>query len=195
MKKGVKVTMSDNVKVVTINEQTIVKQTIILTVILSILFTGINYFLQPGFSFNILRFILGVVIYLFVSLLLVIANELINIIGYRLRCKVARESISLSIYLEKGLIFSKTTEKIKNGHYQSVFLTSFSITGIIPLAIGFAIGSYPLLLASASFMAGGLANFIGINKLRKFPDDCLVQDVPEQFSVYVYLDENKKKAS
>ncbi len=183
--------MSNNVKVITVNEQKIMKQTIALTIVLSLLFTGINYFLNPGFSFSILRFFLGVVIYLFVSLFLVIANELINIIGYRSRCKVARESLSISIHLEKGLIFAKTSEKIKNGHYQSVFLTSFSITGIIPLAIGFSIGSYPLLLASASFIAGGLANFIGINKLRKFPDDCLVQDVPENFSVYVYLDEKK----
>ena len=33
--------MTDNVKVVSINEQKIVKQTIILTIILSILFTGL----------------------------------------------------------------------------------------------------------------------------------------------------------
>ncbi|QCR34323.1 metalloprotease family protein [Lysinibacillus sp. SGAir0095] len=186
--------MTNHVKVVTIDEQKIVKQTIILTIILSILFTALNYFLQRDFSFSILRLILGVAIYLIVSLVLVIANELLNIIGYRFRCKVARESISLSINLEKGLIYSKTSEKIKNAHYQSVFLTSFSITGILPLAIGFAIGSYPLLLASASFIAGGLANFKGINKLRKYPDDCLVQDVPEDFSVYVYL-ESEKQAS
>ncbi|MFC7687427.1 metalloprotease family protein [Ureibacillus sp. GCM10028918] len=184
--------MSNNVKVVTIDEQKVVKQTIILTIVLSILFAGLNYFLQPEFSFSILRFILGVAIYLIVSLLLVIANELLNILGYRYRCKVARESISLSIHLEKGLIYSKTSKKIKNGHYQSVFLTSFSITGIIPLALGFAIGSYPLLLASASFIAGGLANFIGISKLQKFPDDCLVQDIPEDFSVYVYQDNEKQ---
>lgn len=187
--------MSNNVKVIKIDEQKVMKQTIILTISLSILFAGLNYFLNPEFSFTILRFILGVVIYLVVSLLLVIANELINIIGYRLRCKVARTSISLSIHLEKGLIYSKTSEKIKNGHYQSVFLTSFSITGIIPLAFGFAIGSYPLLLASASFIAGGLANFIGINKLRKFPDDYLIQDVPEEFSIYVYLNNDEKQAS
>ena len=184
--------MTDNVKVVSINEQKIVKQTIILTVILSILFTGLNYFFHPIEHFSILRFIFGVVIYLFVSLFLVIANEVLNIIGYRFRCKVAPESLSLSLHLEKGLIFSKTSEKIKNGQYQSVFLTSFSITGIVPLAMAFAIGSYPLILASASFIAGGLANFIGIYKLRKFPDDCLVQDVPENFSVFVYLENHKE---
>lgn len=121
-----------------------------------------------------------------------IANEILNIFSYRFRCKVARESISLSINLEKGLIYAKTTEKVKNAQYQSVFLTSFSITGIIPLAFGFAIGSYPLLLASASFIAGGLANFKGINKLRKFPDECLVQDIPEEFSVIVYLDKEQQ---
>jgi len=180
--------MTNNVVVVTIDEQKIMKQTIILTIILSILFTALNYFLNREFSFSLIRFVLGVAIYLIVSLVLVIANEILNIIGYRFRCKVARESISLSIHLEKGLIYSKTSEKIKNAHYQSVFLTSFAITGILPLAFGFAFGSYPLLLASASFIAGGLANFKGINKLSKFPDDCLVQDVPEDFSVYVYLD-------
>ena len=187
-------TMTNNIKVITIDAQKIVKQTIILTILLSILFTGLNYFLHKDFSFNILRFIFGVAIYLFVSLALVIANEILNIFSYRFRCKVARESISLSLNLEKGLIYAKTTEKITNAHYQSVFLTTFSITGILPLAFGFAIGSYPLLLASASFIAGGLANFKGINKLRKFPDDCLVQDVPEDFSVIVYLD-NEEKAS
>ncbi|MDN4494142.1 metalloprotease family protein [Ureibacillus aquaedulcis] len=187
--------MSHNVEVIRIDEKKVMKQTIILTSLLSILFVGLNYFLHPELSFSILRFLLGVAIYIIVSLLLVIANELLNIIGYRYRCKVARESISLSIHLEKGLIYSKTTEKIKNGHYQSIFLTSFAITGIIPLAFGFAIGNYAILLASASFIAGGLANFIGINKLQKFPDDCLVQDIPEEFSVYVYLNNSEKQAS
>lgn len=197
MKEGVEVTMTKNVKVVSVNERKIVKQTMMLTVILSILFTGLNYFVHPGFSFSILSFILGVVLYLIISLLLVIANEIFNIIGYRSRCKVAPESLSISIHLKKGFIFAKTTEKIKNGQYQSVFLTSFSITGIIPLAFGFAIGSYPLLLASASFIAGGLANFISISKLSKFPDDCLIQDLPEILSVYVYLNDidEEKKAS
>ena len=184
--------MSDNVKIIRINEKTIVKQTIILTIVLSILFSVLNYFLRREFSFSLLGFIFGVAIYLFVSLALVIANEILNIFSYRYRCKVARETISLSINLEKGLIYAKTTEKISNAHYQSVFLTTFSITGILPLAFAFAIGSYPLLLASASFIAGGLANFKGINKLRKFPDDCLVQDVPEDFSVIVYLDKEKQ---
>lgn len=187
--------MSNNVKVITIDEKKVVKHTIMLTVLLSIFFTGLNYFLHPEFSFSIFRFMLGVAIYIIVSLLLVIANELLNIVGYRFRCKVARTSISLSIHPEKGLIYSKTSEKIKNGQYQSVLLSSFTISGIIPLAFAFAIGSYPLLLASASFIAGGLANFIGINKLRQFPDDCLIQDVPEEFSIYVYLNNEEKQAS
>ncbi|RHW36118.1 hypothetical protein D1B33_10780 [Lysinibacillus yapensis] len=183
--------MSKQVQVISINEQKVIKQTIMLTIILSVLFVAINYMIQPQFSFSILRFLLGAAIYLIISLVLVVLNEILNLIGYRLRAKVAPESLSLSIYPEKGLIFSKTTEKIKNVHYQSIFLTSFSFSGVIPLAIGFATGSYPLLLASASFIAGGLANFIGIFKLRKYPDDCLVQDLPEQFSVHVYLDEKQ----
>lgn len=184
--------MSNNVKIVSLNENKIMKQTIIATIILSILFILINYYLHPEFSFSIFRFFLGVVIYLVVSLLLVLVNEILNLLGYRFRCKVAATSLSLSIHLDKGLVFSKTTEKIKNGQYQSVFLTSFTITGVIPLAIAFSVGSYSLLLASASFIAGGLANFIGIFKLRKFPDDVLVQDVPEQYSVHVYFEDKKE---
>lgn len=192
MRKELKSAMTNNVKIITIDEKKIIKQTIILTILLSILFTGINYYLHRDLSFSILRFIFGAAIYLIVSLALVIANEVLNIFIYRYRCKVAREAISLSINLEKGLIYTKTTEKIKNGQYQSVLLTSFSFTGVLPLAFGFAVGSYPLLLASASFIAGGLANFKGINKLRKFPDECLVQDIPEDFSVIVYLDNEEK---
>ncbi|HWK22195.1 MAG TPA: metalloprotease family protein [Ureibacillus sp.] len=187
--------MSSNIKVVSINEQKIVKQTIIVTIVLSVLFSAVNYYLHPDLSFSIIRFILGIIIYLILSLLLVVANEILIILGYRKRCKVARTSLSISIHLEKGLIYSKTSEKIKNGHYQSVFLTSFSMTGIIPLAFGFALDSYPILLASASFIAGSLGNFLTINKLRKFPDDCLVQDVPEKFSVLVYLDETLQSSA
>ncbi|MEK9200207.1 hypothetical protein [Ureibacillus sp. FSL E2-3493] len=186
--------MSNNIKIVSLNEQKIMKHTIILTVILSILFVVLNYVIHKDFSPSILGFILGVVIYLVVSLLLVVINEILNLLGYRYRCKVAPESLSLSIHPEKGLVYSKTTEKIKNAQYQSIFLTSFSFTGIIPLAIGFAIGSYPLLLASASFIAGGLANFVGIYKLRHFPDDALVKDQPDQFSVYVYLEDEKQES-
>ncbi|SOC08140.1 putative zincin peptidase [Ureibacillus xyleni] len=185
--------MSENVHIVSINEQKIMKQTIILTVLLSILFVGINYYLHPDFDFSILRFLIGIIIFIVVSLLLVVVNEILNLLGYRYRCKVKPESLSLSIHLEKGLIYSTTSEKITNGQYQSVFLTSFMITGVIPLAIAFSLGNYALLLASASFIAGGLANFIGMFKLRKFPDDALVKDVPAEFNVYVYLDEKKHK--
>lgn len=184
--------MQNNVHIVALNEQKIMKQTIILTVILSLLFITINYFLHPNFTFNIVRFLLGILIFLVVSLLLVVMNELLTLIGYRYRCKVKSSSLSIAIHLEKGLIYSRTSEKIKNGQYQSVFLTSFAITGIIPLAIAFSIGSYPLLLASASFIAGGLANFIGLFKLKNYPDSVMVKDVPEKFLIFVYIDEKQE---
>ncbi len=184
--------MSNNIHTISFNERKIMKQTVILTIILSILFVSINYILHPEFTFNVIRFLLGILIFIGVSFLLVVINEILNLLGYKYRCKVPRETLSLAIHLEKGLIYTTTTEKIRNGHYQSVFLTSFMIAGIIPLAFAFAFGSYPLLLASASFIAGGLANFKGLLKLRKFPDNALIKDLPEQFTVHVYLDEKKE---
>ena len=183
--------MDNHVEQVLLNEQKIMRQTLILTLILSILFVVINYILHPDFTFSFVRFLLGIVIYLVVSLLLVLINEMLNLLGYRFLCKVPLETLSFSIHLQKGLVYSKTTAKIRNAHYQSVFLTSFSITGIVPLAFAFSIGSYSLLLASASFIAGGLANFIGIFKLRKYPDDVLVKDEPENFLVHVFVNEKK----
>lgn len=184
--------MNNNVHIVSLNEQKVMKQTLIVTIVLSFLFVSINFFLRPEFSFSIIRFLLGFVIYVIVSLLLVVGNEILNLIGYRFRCKVATESLSLAFYLEKGLIYSTTKEKVKNAHYQSVFYTSFAVTGILPLAIAFSIGSYSLLLASASFIAGGLGNFIGMFKLLRFPDDALVKDAPEEFIVYVYMNEKNE---
>ena len=183
--------MDNHVESILLNEQKIVRQTLVLTLVLSIVFIVVNYLLNPNFTFSIIRFLLGIVIYLVVSLLLVLINEMLNLLGYRFRCKVPLDTLSFSIHLQKGLVFSKTTAKISNAQYQSVFLTSFLITGIVPLAFAFSIGSYSLLLASASFISGGLANFIGIFKLRKYPDDVLVQDEPENFSIHVFVNEKK----
>lgn len=184
--------MKNNVHIISLNEKNLMKQILILTIILSILFVSINFYIHPGFSFNIIRLLLGIVTYIIVSLLLVVVNEVFHFIGYRYRCKVALESLSLAFNLEKGLIYATTTEKIKNAHYQSVFYRSFALTGILPLAIAFSSGSYPLLLASASFIAGGLGNFIGMFKLKKFPDNLFVKDVPEEFSIYVYMDKKNE---
>ncbi|MGM9946395.1 MAG: DUF3267 domain-containing protein [Lysinibacillus sp.] len=167
----------------------LVKQNIIWTITLSILFLIINITLQPQhFDFSIGSSILSIFYFSIAYLVLIVLHEACHLIGFVIFGRAPFSSLSYGVDLQKGLAYATTTERISNSGMKKALLLPFWITGVIPTLIGFYVNSNLIILVGAFLIAGAVGDFTMYKELRKFPKDASIEDDPKEPKLYVYVD-------
>jgi hypothetical protein len=171
--------------IIALNMKKIVRDNIIFTIILLILFVIINALIHQRFSgtfslWDILLFFTG-------YLLLIVCHEVFHLIGFMLFGKVKYKELDYGVNLELGVAYATTKKPLKNAAMKKALLLPFWTTGIIPTLIGFSIDNFLLVILGALLIAGAIGDFHMYNELRKYPNTATVKDDPKEPKLYVYL--------
>ena len=167
----------------------LVKQNIIWTITLSILFLIVNITWQPQhFNLSIVSGIMSIIYFAIFYIVLIVLHEACHLIGFVIFGKAPFRSLSYGVDFQKGIAYATTTERISNDGMKKALLLPFWITGVIPTMIGFYVNSNLLILLGAFLIAGAVGDFAMYKELRKFPNNALVKDDPALPKLYVYVD-------
>ena len=177
----------ETLAVIDIDLKKVAWESIGLTVGLSItgliLFPWLTSITEITFSFwNFLWFFIGYV-------LLIVLHECFHLVGFWLYGKAPWRSMDYGVNLKMGVAYATTTVPIQNIAMKKAILLPFWVTGVLPMIIGFGIGSLLLVLLGAWLIGGAAGDFAMYKELRKFPNSLMVKDDPEKPRLYVLKQE------
>lgn len=159
--------------------------TVILTIIGVVLFPWLTSITEITFSFlHILWFFIG-------YLVLIVFHECFHLFGFWLFGKAPWNTMDYGVNLKLGVAYATTTIPIRNSAMKKALLLPFWVTGVLPMTIGFWVGSLTLVLLGAWLIAGAAGDFAMYKELRKFPNDLLIKDDPKKPKLYVLKNSNE----
>lgn len=136
--------------------------------------------LSISFSFwNVLFVIVGYVV-------LIVVHELFHLVGFRLFAGIPWKKMIVGVNLKLGIAYATTDEWMTNAAIRKALLLPFWTTGVIPAVIGLYFSDGVWLLLGGLLIGGAVGDFVMYYALRKFPDDWLVKDDPEQPRLYLH---------
>lgn len=174
-------------KIIDLDLQLIGRQSLIITVVLSITLLALNSVIHQDFEFflswsYVLIFIIGYII-------LIILHEISHLIGFMVFANVPFRSLEFGFNLKLGIAYATTNELVQSKSMKRVLILPFWVTGALPTLIGLVFNNSILVLLGAWLIAGATGDFAMYKELRKVSNDAWIKDDPELPKLYVY--ENK----
>ncbi|MFX3674339.1 MAG: DUF3267 domain-containing protein [Paenisporosarcina sp.] len=172
------------IETIELDLQRIAWQSLIFTIVLSIILWAFNGVIHQEFSFDFSFF--SFVLFIIGYILLIILHEISHLIGFLLFAKVSWRSLEYGMNLKLGIAYATTNELVQNKAMRRVLILPFWLTGVLPSIIGIMINHSILVLLGAWLIAGATGDFAMYKELRRLPNDALVKDDPELPKLYVY---------
>jgi len=119
-------------------------------------------------------------------------HELLHALAYLILTKGDFRNISFGLIWKNMTPYCHYKKPINISKYRiAVFAPGF-LTGLIPLSISLANGSFELFIGALFFTLGALGDFMILWLLRKEHSQVLIQDHPEKIGCIVLDDKPKK---
>ncbi|GEK31241.1 diaminopimelate epimerase [Kurthia zopfii] len=156
------------------------------TLILSILFVGIHYLINPFPSFSISGFLLSILFIIGEYILLIFLHEICHLIGFYVFCGSSISQLKMGLDLKIGIAYATTTQFMRNKDARKALLLPFWLTGVLPLIAGIYYDQLTLTLVSAWLIVGAYGDFAMYKKLRTVPSSIYVLDDSTQPKLHLY---------
>lgn len=159
-----------------------------MTILLSILGLVLYGVIYKEFVINIT--LLGILMTFIGFILLIVLHEAFHLMGFWLFGKVPWNKMDYGVNLKLGVAYATTSLPIPNRSMKKALLLPFWMTGVLPIVLGYLIGSPMFVILGAWLIAGAAGDFAMYKELRKIPNDSLIKDDPTLPILYV-IKENR----
>ncbi|GLC90097.1 DUF3267 domain-containing protein [Lysinibacillus piscis] len=180
--------------IIELNLKKMMRDNMIATILLSVLFVAIQYLYLKDFTFSIWSAISGILLFIVLNIILIILHEAFHLIGFMVFGKASLQSLSYGVDVKAGIAYATTEQPLPNYAMRKALLLPFWATGVLPVIVGFYFNSTATVLAGACLMAGAVGDFAMYKELRKHPKHAIIKDDPKLPKLYVYatLDNNQE---